>query len=57
MLHFTCRAAHGQLGTGDIHGDLDGIAKEFLSELNPDFYSVFEESKYPILRSNDSIDY
>lgn len=48
QLNFTHRASHGELGAGDVHGDLADVSKQFLEVLKVDFPSVFDEPIYPV---------
>jgi hypothetical protein len=49
-LNFTHRSSHGEIGSGDQHGDLKQLAIDTLAHLQRCFPHVFSEPTYPVDR-------
>jgi hypothetical protein len=49
-LNFTHRAAFGEVGLGDSHGELKQLAADTVAHLQRCFPEVFKEPKYPVDR-------
>ena len=52
-MNFTHRAAFGEIGEGDKHGNLQSLADSTLERLQACFPEVFKEPVYPVDRGEE----